>query len=87
MPNARTTELLEQQAPKDGANAVPWDNSDTPCYAFHINGASGLIDLEYDDGSTESFYALQGVTYGHKVKSFKNTGTTPATTYYRRDGI
>jgi hypothetical protein len=81
MSQARTTELLEGQSPGKGIAIVPWDNSDTPCVAFHAN-AAGKIDVEMRDGSTGSLQVLAGVSYGYHILSFKDTGDTPEIYYF-----
>lgn len=82
MAQNRQTQLAEHQAPSGGAHLVPWDNSDTPCGSFHVNGASASIDVEYMDGTTATLYVLQGYQYQYHIKSFKDTDGTPDIVYF-----
>lgn len=82
MAKNRQTQLAEHHSPSGGAHSILWDNSDTPCGSFHINGVDSDIDVEFMDGTTATLHVLQGKSYYYHIKSFKSTGDKPDGVYF-----
>jgi hypothetical protein len=78
MSQARTTELLEEQAPSQGGEN-PTFNVAQDYIGFHMNN-SGDVSITQMDGTVIVLTVISGIDYNHKCKQFNSVGSTVANT-------